>query len=209
MTEGKKKLLILADDLTGALDSGVQLARKGDRVLISAQRKVSFEENTDVLVIDTETRHIPSQEAYRIVYDLVSEAIHTGITRIYKKTDSGLRGNVGAELTAVLDASGEPRLAFVPAWPKMGRTTKEGIHYVNGEPLAESIFARDVIDPVTESEVAAWIHTQSDVQVSRYTDEDPGSGIAVYDCTTDEELTEISKHLFTGSEKYELTAGCA
>jgi uncharacterized protein YgbK (DUF1537 family) len=29
-----------------------------------------------------------------------------GITHIYKKTDSALRGNVGAELKALLDATG-------------------------------------------------------------------------------------------------------
>ncbi|MBQ6451517.1 MAG: four-carbon acid sugar kinase family protein [Solobacterium sp.] len=210
MTSIHTKLLILADDLTGALDSGVQLSRKGDKVLIRTDIHHVFENtDADVLVVDTETRHIPAEDAYRIVYDLVKGALAAGINRIYKKTDSGLRGNVGAELTAVLDATGEKRLAFVPAWPKMNRTTKNGIHYVNGVPLAESIFASDVIDPVTESSIDKLIHLQSDMEVTLHKDGQNEQGIVVYDCTSDEELTKICGELFTGDEKYQLAAGCA
>lgn len=71
MTSIHTKLLILADDLTGALDSGVQLSRKGDKVLIRTDIHHVFENtDADVLVVDTETRHIPAEDAYRIVYDL-------------------------------------------------------------------------------------------------------------------------------------------
>ena len=42
---------------------------------------------------------------------------------IYKKTDSGLRGNIGKELEAALAAGGEEYLTFIPALPAMNRIT--------------------------------------------------------------------------------------
>ena len=210
MKEVQTKILILADDLTGALDSGVQFAGKGDEVAVRTDHKRAFDytEAADVLVIDTETRHIPKEEAYDIVYRLTKEALAAGIRTIYKKTDSGLRGNVGAELKAVLDASGAERLEFVPAWPKMERITKDGIHYASGVPLEESIFSRDVIDPVTESHIDRLIHLQADVDVTMHGKEE-GHGIVVYDCESEEELEKIAKQLSAPEGNFRFVAGCA
>ena len=47
-----------------------------------------------------------------------------------KKTDSALRGNVASELGAMLEASGGKRLCFFPAYPEMGRTTRDGVHFI-------------------------------------------------------------------------------
>lgn len=210
MSQIHTKLLILADDLTGALDSGVQFAVKGDCVKIYVDAKCAFDalEEIDVLVIDTETRHIQPEEAYKTIYELVSKAKALGIKKIYKKTDSGLRGNVGAELKAVLDALGEKNLLFIPAWPEMGRTTKDGIHYIHGKPLAESIFANDVNNPTTESEIKKIIQKQVDVVVSLYGKESE-EGIVVYDCESDEQLTKISEEIFAQNREPLLIAGCA
>lgn len=206
--EIRTKLLILADDLTGALDAGVQFAKKGDRVRVCTVPRGAFTYTgeADVLVIDTESRHIGKDEAYRLVYGLTREARQAGIPRIYKKTDSGLRGNVGAELSAVLAASGEERLEFLPAWPEMGRMTKDGIHYVGGVPLDQSIFAQDVLDPVTESRIDRLIRLQSETDVTRHGDGDE-HGIVVYDCTSEEELAEAARYI--AANGFRLAAGCA
>ena len=61
---------------------------------------------------------------------------------LFKKIDSTLRGNVGAELAAALHASrdvrpGAPRRIAImaPAFPAFGRTTKDGTQLVHGQPL--------------------------------------------------------------------------
>ena len=36
----------------------------------------------------------------------------------YKKTDSTLRGNIGSEIAALMDACKMERLPFIPAYPK-------------------------------------------------------------------------------------------
>ena len=210
MKDTNERLLILADDLTGSLDTGVQMAVKGYEVTVLVQSTgIPNDFHEDVLVINTDTRHKESAEVYRIISDLVKDAIHEGFKRFYKKTDSGLRGNIGAELTALLEATGEKTLLFVPAWPKMNRITKEGIHYVNGVPLAQSIFAKDVLNPVTESRIDRLIHLQSDVPVCLQAENAETEGIAVYDCINEAEMERHAAKIFADPHRPLIAAGCA
>ena len=112
------KLLMIADDFTGALDAGVQFAKKGfsTKVLVYS-KDMSFQaEDADVLVVDAETRHKKPLEAYLTIFRIVKPAAESGVKYLFKKTDSALRGNIGAELTAMLDATGKSLLSFVPAF---------------------------------------------------------------------------------------------
>lgn len=85
-----ERLLVMADDFTGALDTGVQFATYGARTEIITDVKVDFSEypQAEVLVIDTETRHVSGDEAYETIYQLTQKAVETGIIHLYKKTDS-------------------------------------------------------------------------------------------------------------------------
>ena len=143
------KLLILADDFTGALDTGVQFSGKGIRTqVVVSGHWVEPDSDCDVMVIDVETRHVPKEKAYEIVYDVCQQAVKYGIRCFYKKTDSALRGNVGSELQAVADAVSEKDIIFVPAFPAMRRITLEGVHYIDGIPVKESVFGQDPFEPV-------------------------------------------------------------
>ena len=111
------KLLILADDFTGALDTGVQFSGKGIRTqVVVSSHWVEPDSDCDVMVIDVETRHVPKEKAYEIVYNVCQQAVKYGIRCFYKKTDSALRGNVGSELQAAADAVSEKNIVFVPAF---------------------------------------------------------------------------------------------
>ncbi len=204
------KLLVIADDLTGALDSGVQLASKGDRVLVSldCEDGLRHAPEADVIVIDSESRHDAQDVAYQKVSCLVEQALAMGVSHIYKKTDSGLRGNVGAELSAVMDASGAEHLNFVPAYPKQQRTTEDGVHYVAGVPLAQSIFSVDPVNPVTCSDVCELIHQQSDVAAMRWQQGASPRGVVVFDCATDDDMRRIAGML-QASDPDAPMAGCA
>ena len=111
------RLLMIADDFTGALDTGVQLAAHGiPTQVVVGQADLSACSST-VLVVDTETRHLPAAKAAKAVEELTRSAVENGVGCIYKKTDSALRGNIGAELAALLKASGARNLPFLPAFP--------------------------------------------------------------------------------------------
>lgn len=101
------------------------------------------DEAVQVLVVNAESRHLSVSEAYNVVFRIAKTAEAAGIPYIYKKTDSALRGNIGCELNAVMDASGEACLIFAPAFPQMGRVTRRGIHYIDGVPVADSVFGKD------------------------------------------------------------------
>ena len=95
------KLLIIADDFTGALDTAVQFVNKGIETLVFTGKSVTeatVSVSAEVLVVDAETRRMTSKEAYTTVLTLVRQALEAGVKTIYKKTDSALRGNVGSEL---------------------------------------------------------------------------------------------------------------
>jgi uncharacterized protein YgbK (DUF1537 family) len=208
------KLLIIADDFTGALDTGVQFAACGarTRVITEWQKDLTAVEQAEVLVIDAETRHLPAEQAAAIVGDVVVRAVRQKIPHIYKKTDSALRGNIGAELTAMMCASGEKILAFMPAFPQMDRTTVEGIHYIGDLPVAKSVFGQDPFEPVTESRVAAILAQQSEACIySVPTDTDVQmreAGIYVFDAQTVQHLQSAGQQL-ARQGKLHILAGCA
>ena len=162
------RLFIIADDFTGALDTGVQLAAQGacTRVITRPDADLSaVAPEVEVLVLDAETRHLSPEAAAAIVGGAVRSAVRLGVPYIYKKTDSALRGNIGAELTAVLRESGCRQLPFLPAFPQIGRCTRGGVHYIGDTPVAGSVFGQDPFEPVTRSCVAELIAHQSDVPV--------------------------------------------
>lgn len=206
------KLLIIADDFTGALDTGVQFAAGGAETRVVTNVEYDFEsagEEVQVLVLDAETRHLKKEEAYEVVFRISRRAFESGVPYLYKKTDSALRGNVGAELKAVLDATGRPSIHFLPAFPRMNRITRNGIHYIDGVPVHESVFGRDPFEPVTCSSIRQMIESGTPVTVvSEMAQWRPCPGIMVYDASTDRELTETGRFLMEAGELH-IMAGCA
>lgn len=140
-------ILVLADDMTGALEVGAAFAAAGFRTIVSTR----VETGPEVLVVDTETRHLTPAAAFERVVQIAREA---GIPDlVYKKTDSTLRGNIRAELNALSASFPEWAIGYAPAYPQQGRTVVGGIVYVHGVPVAETSFARDGLNPVLSSSV--------------------------------------------------------
>jgi uncharacterized protein YgbK (DUF1537 family) len=206
-------LLVVADDLTGALDTAVQLAAYGTGVLVTSGTAETPEEHlarVPVWVADTNTRHRDPTQAFRAVAECISRGVHLGATCFYKKTDSTLRGNVGAELDAAMSAAGSEFLVFAPALPVSGRTTESGIQYIHGVPLSETEFARDALNPVHESRVDRIVASQCQRPVFTMVPGDVPAekrGIAVYDAASEADLAAVAES-YRGSAVIAF-AGCA
>jgi len=155
-------LTIIADDLTGAMDTGLQFARAGFRTVVFHDLN-AVEHKAHVVSYDTESRNIKASEAYWRVSVL---AARLGSRAIYKKIDSTLRGNIGFELRALLKALRPEGILVMPAFPDLGRITHRGVHYVYGKPLEATSFARDPRWPMTESRVATLLMRQAGVEVA-------------------------------------------
>ena len=97
---------IIADDLTGASDTGIQFCKYGlkTKVIVDHTKLEQFLNSNEILAINSNTRPLKSKEAYNRVYDISSKLKKAGFGRIYKKVDSTFRGNPGIELEAVMDA---------------------------------------------------------------------------------------------------------
>lgn len=206
------RLLIIADDFTGAPDTGVQFAARGAVTRVITSADFDFRQaDAEVLVMVAESRHLSSAEAYRMVYHAARNASEAGIPYIYKKTDSALRGYIGSELAAVMDAVGMTKMPFLPAFPKMRRVTRNGVHYVDGVPVAESVFGKDPFEPVTASALEEIIGCQTEKPVVCRRQGEPIisvlPGIQVYDAETDEDLERIGNAL--GRDGLRICAGCA
>ena len=206
----KTKLMIIADDMTGTLDTGIQFTKQG--IIVSVIIDPEFLSGTvmtdcEVLAVNSSSRHLPPKQAFDAVYRIAALGRQAGIPYVYKKTDSVLRGNIGAELSAALQASGEHCLSFVPSYPAMNRITKNGIHYIDGVPVSDSILGHDPYNPVTESNVVKLIRQQTDVHVQRMGEHTDG-GIVIVDGTSDEELHSAGVQLKQAG-MLNVSAGCA
>jgi len=152
---------ITADDLTGAADTAAALARPGEPVPVSVDAAPRAVGGRAAFAVTTGSRACPPDQVYELVKASVRRLRAAGAQTIYKKVDSNLRGQVGAELAAVEQATGGPVL-LAPAFPARGRTTIEGTVLVHGLPVAETEMARDPQAPVTHSHLLELLHSQRD-----------------------------------------------
>lgn len=146
----KNRIIIIADDFTGANDTGVKFAKAGyDTSVINNDNLDSSK--SDVLVVNTETRLINEDEAVKRIEN-ISKYLEN--QKIYKKIDSTFRGNIGKEIETLLNKLKKKICVIANAFPSMNRTVKNGISYVAGVPLNETDFAKDPINPIKTSSIA-------------------------------------------------------
>jgi uncharacterized protein YgbK (DUF1537 family) len=161
------RIVIIADDLTGAADSAVQFRPFfEDTTLISYQhleqiREPNLPSSARATALYTNSRAMGADAAYHRL-----DAVAQGLAQkqplcIYKKIDSCMRGNIGSESDALLDALDYEVTFITPAFPEMGRTTENDIHRVHGFPLDQSEISRDPMTPVKESHLSRIVQSQS------------------------------------------------
>jgi D-threonate/D-erythronate kinase len=109
--------LLIADDLTGACDAAVQFTGCGLAASVMLADD-SPPPGTRVVAVSTESRHLPEHEIPPVMAR-VAERYRADV--VFKKIDSVLRGNPGAEIAAALEAFGCDAAVATPAFPAMGR----------------------------------------------------------------------------------------
>jgi len=138
-------LTIVADDLTGACDTGSLFAADGPLPLSlwpAAPLPAS------VRVIDTESRAIGEDEAAARVARVPALA-PSG--RYFKKIDSTLRGHAAREIAALMRAADLAQALVCPAFPAQGRSVVERALLINGVPVADTPLACDPQFPAVAS----------------------------------------------------------
>jgi uncharacterized protein YgbK (DUF1537 family) len=156
------RLGVIADDLTGANDTGVQFARRGARTLVPLDWHdlKTLARSADVLVLNTNSRAVPPRVAAQRARVAAEALRRTGVEAVYKKIDSTFRGNVGQELDAILDVFPSPVAVLTPAFPPAARTVRDGILLVGGVPVHRTSIGRDPVTPVRESHLPTLLGLQ-------------------------------------------------
>lgn len=150
------RLAIVADDLSSATDCGAQVVRNGLSVVVPLRgySLPTQAPRAQVISLDTDSRSLPADRAYEKVKVAAQQLVADGWMHFYKSVDSTLRGNLGAEIEAVLDVVKPDCAIIAPAFPKYGRTTKNGVQYLHGRPLHETEFGTDPTAPVRDANIA-------------------------------------------------------
>lgn len=136
------RVLVVADDLSGAGDSGVPFALREMRTLLA----LDDTGDAEVFVADTDSRHVePVQAAERVAAALRG---HAAGRVVFKKIDSTLRGNLAAEIGAIVEHVAGAGVLLCPASPATGRTVLGGVVHIGGIPLHHTdSWAAELGDP--------------------------------------------------------------
>jgi uncharacterized protein YgbK (DUF1537 family) len=204
------QLVIVADDLTGAADTGACFAAAGLVTVIGLAD--TMVPNADVAIVSTESRDLDGAAAAEAVRSVLiaigSGAGNAAPQWIYKKIDSALRGHPREELFATMEATGAGRAIVAPAFPAEGRTTVGGRQRIDGVLVESSgiggagavsdlmvLFETEQGPPVRLLDLAT-LRGQPDA-LRRYLDDDLG-GIVVADAETDDDLLTLSRAVAGG-----------
>ena len=190
------KLAVIADDITGANDTAVQFSKHNisSCVRIDFDQKKLLKETADVVVIDTDSRDIAPAAAYARVKEVCETLQNSGVKNIYKKVDSTLRGNLGAEIEATATVLTPEVVVIAPAFPSNNRITVGGYHLLNHMPIELTEIARSPKSPVNESRIVELLNKQTDVKIGLISLSVIMSGL--------EAVKQAVKHCIERSEKW-------
>jgi uncharacterized protein YgbK (DUF1537 family) len=187
---------IMADDLTGASDTAVQFVRAGWDAELQLR---PYATRANVIAVTTDSRNQSARDAANAVAATLTRLREAGITHVYKKIDSTLRGHVSAEVQAALDNWSPGAIAIVcPAFPAAGRTVIDGELRVNGVPVAQTAASRDPVSPVTESHIPTMLRAAHVVGESGESAQNlaeritRGGRVVVVDAATDGDLRRLA-----------------
>ncbi len=211
------KLLIIADDFTGSLDTGVQLSKNNisTYITVDADHIPDCLPDCEAIVINANIRHTTPKSAFETIFAILNKLYYEGLN-VYIKTDSVFRGNISAAFAASMKFINKP-LYFIPAYPELGRTTKNSFAYVDGELLEKSVFSNDPRTPTNSSDISSIINKNYNlnVQCINYNNlkdikksDIKNNNIYLFDCENNEQLIEIG-NIVDELNGYLFSAGCA
>jgi uncharacterized protein YgbK (DUF1537 family) len=144
------RVLIVADDLTGAMDAAGPFAQDGKATWVVADALACEAQQVaraDVVSLNTASRHLPAAQAARNVAQCAQRFAARDFDVVFKKIDSTLRGNVVAETLSLMRACGRDSALVAPSFPGQKRTMLGGVVHVDSVSLEKTGFARDALSP--------------------------------------------------------------
>jgi D-threonate/D-erythronate kinase len=124
------RIAIIADDLTGALDTSTSFALRGLRVAVPTTLESlddALASDPEVIAVNTESRALATEAAASRIAEAGRRLLRAARPAIiFKKIDSRLKGNIGAESASLARAFGFREAVVAPAVPDQERFTIDG-----------------------------------------------------------------------------------
>ncbi|CAH1662228.1 putative D-threonate kinase [Hyphomicrobiales bacterium] len=174
----RQPLRLLADDLTGALDSAAAFASSAAPVAVRWHGAVP---GAGAIAIDSRTREASADEAGITVSGIASVLFASGAGLAFKKIDSLLRGQEAAEMAAILNLVQPAYCIVAPAFPAQRRITRSGRQYVREAGSDRAVLANLAGDLERAGHHVTKIRAGEPVPV----------GISLWDAETDGDLDAI------------------
>jgi uncharacterized protein YgbK (DUF1537 family) len=189
---------VIADDLTGAAELGAIGLRHGLHAEIVRSGKPSGK--ADLVCVDTDSRSCAPDEAGKRAAAAAKLLRAAGAQWIYKKVDSVLRGQVTAEVEAVMKQLQLNRALLLPANPSLGRIIRDGQYFVRGKLIHKTEFAHDPEYPRRVPQVLRLLKLPETFAIRMSNgDRSLAAGtIVVGEAATSEEVREWAAHYETG-----------
>jgi uncharacterized protein YgbK (DUF1537 family) len=192
------RLAMLADDVTGGCDAGVQFSQRGaaTRVYLESPQEPAAFAGVSVLV--SHSRDDNAEEASRKVEQACDWIAASGAKLCYKKIDSTLKGNLGPELEALRNKFPDRLILVSPSFPHMERTLLDGWLRVRS---SEGIEPTHLLSLLTEQGVQRLAHIAqpaetgtSDTLAARVRQAEAGGvRIVVIDAVSESHLRAIAE----------------
>ena len=173
-------LKLLADDLTGALDTSAELV--GVVGPLSVVWSAASLEGQQSFAIDSGTRERAADEAFAVVREIAP--LLAGADIAYKKIDSLLRGPWVAELDACLRTGLWDACIVAPAFVHQGRMTRSGQQYAKAHDGSWSAVGKNIIEQLRERGLEAKLASPTAALQK---------GISVFDAETEADLDRIAE----------------
>ncbi|MBP2329753.1 4-hydroxythreonine-4-phosphate dehydrogenase [Kibdelosporangium banguiense] len=191
-----RKVLVIADDLSGSAEVAAALSLRTKRSLVLLYAE--SEPYEPVVVVDVDTR---SGDASTAEAKTAQAVAALGADRqVFLKIDSQLRGHVAAAVDGVGGFA-----VVCPALPRLGRTMRDGVVHVDGvplhktqawrvEPVAPPHSVADLLAPRSCDVVdLSCVRSSRNELVARLREIRASGAIAVCDAETDADLEAVAQ----------------
>jgi uncharacterized protein YgbK (DUF1537 family) len=194
--------MLVADDITGACDSGTHFAQHGlpARLLLRSAHRCE-----PVLSLCTSTRNATDDQAsaaLRRTLDAIPSSWHEH-TLFFLKLDSAARGPIAASILAAAKILQPEVILYAPAFPALQRTVDQGllrICDIAGQQTTVSL--RDLFPASVPNRIAIIpTGSQSTLHKAMLQARDEGRDILLCDSTTTDDLNTLAQTVLSLSLK--------
>ncbi|WP_406856909.1 3-oxo-tetronate kinase [Alsobacter sp. KACC 23698] len=162
---------VIADDLTGATDVALMLAREGMKVVQTVGVPASAETlpEADAVVVSMKSRTNPAAEAVEWSLAACDALVGAGARQILFKYcstfDSTDQGNIGPVAEALMRRLDVRWTVACPAFPANGRSVYQGHLFVGAQLLSDSPMKDHPLTPMRDSNLVRVLQRQTSVKV--------------------------------------------